>query len=166
MHSYANFRGMKLNPKKCKDMIIDFLQYKPSNPNPLRIGPMELEQVQSYKLLGVYVSNNLTWDVHCNYIVKKANKRLYAIRILKKCGLSTLDLIQVYCSIIRSILEYGAPVWSGLPQFLSDLIESVQRRVLRIIYPGLSYEQALVESKLPTLKSRREELCIKFMCKS
>jgi hypothetical protein len=92
---------------------------------------------------------------------------LYAIRILKKCGLPSIDLILVYCSIIRSILEYASTVWAALPDFLSDLIESVQKKVhvLRIIYPDLPYIDALSQSNLPSLKCRRDEACIKFIKK-
>lgn len=38
-----------LNPKKCKDIVIDFLHYKPCEPAPLMIGSLALEQVGSYK---------------------------------------------------------------------------------------------------------------------
>ena len=93
----------------------------------------------------------------------KANKRLFAIRVLKKCGLSRADLTQVYCSIIRSVLEYASPVWAALPIFLSDYVESVQKRALRIIHPYLSYEDALQVSGLLSLRARREDACIRFM---
>ena len=31
--SYASSHGMKLNPSKCKELRVDFLQYKPSDLN-------------------------------------------------------------------------------------------------------------------------------------
>ena len=96
---------------------------------------------------------------HCNYIVKKANKRLYAIRVLKKCGLSCTDFTLVCFSIIRSILEYASssPVGAALPLFLSDLIESVQKRAL------LFTLSQVMKRPLLHPKSRREEFCIRFM---
>ena len=78
-------------------------------------------------LLGARLSDNLTWNEHVTHIVKKGNKQLYVIRALKKCGLTDRKLILVYCSIIRSVLEYASPAWAGLAQYLSDHIESVQR---------------------------------------
>ena len=67
---------------------------------------------------------------------EKGSKRLYAIRALKKCRLTDRQLILVYCSIIRSVLEYASPAWAGLTQYLSDQIESIQKRAHKIIFPS------------------------------
>ena len=39
--------------------------------------------------------------------------------------------------------EYASPAWAGLTQYLSDQIESIQKRALKIIFPSLCYEDAL-----------------------
>ena len=44
---------------------------------------------------------------------------------------------------VRSVLEYAAQVWQDVPAYLSDAIESIQRRALGIIFPNSSYQQAL-----------------------
>ena len=161
--SYASSHGMKLNPSKCKELRIDFLQYKPSDLPPLQMSGSIIEQVSSYKLLGVHLSHNLSWSIHCDYIVKRARKRLYVLRVLMKSGLPPADLIQVYCSLVRPILEYASPVWAALPNCLVQLVESVQKSALRIIFPDCSYESALVRCGLPTLLSRRDEACRRFI---
>ena len=107
---YATARGMRLNPTKCKEMLFDFLHYRLPIQSPLSIGAQAAEFVESFKLLGVHFSRNLTWSVHCDKIVKKANKRLYIINQLRKAGYSTKELVSVYCILIRPILEYAAPV--------------------------------------------------------
>ena len=43
-----------------------------------------IERVPNYKLLGEIISEDLTWNEHCDYIHKKALKRLYALRALKR----------------------------------------------------------------------------------
>ena len=78
-------------------------------------------------------------------------------------GLPPADLIQVYCSLVRPILEYASPVWAALPNCLVQLVESVQKSALRIIFPDCSYESALVRCGLPTLLSRRDEACRRFI---
>ena len=66
--------------------------------------------------------------------IKKATMRLFLLRTLKRVGLGTNDLVLVYCSIVRSIIEYASPVWAAIPLYLDELIESVQRKALKIIF--------------------------------
>ena len=160
---YASSHGMKLNPSKCKELRIDFLQYKPSDLPPLEMSGSVIEQVSSYKLLGVYLSHNLSWSIHCDYIVNRVRKRLYAIRVLRKSGLPPADLIQVYCSLVRPILEFASSVWAALPECLVQLVESVQKSALRIIFPDCFYESALVSCGLSTLLARCEDACRRFI---
>ena len=47
----------------------------------------------------------------------------------------------------------------NLPAYLSDQIERVQKIVLRILSPEVSYSKALEDADLKTLFHRREELC-------
>jgi hypothetical protein len=85
------------------------------------------------------------------------SKRFYCIRCLVHAGVRDSDIIVVYSSIIRSILEYACPVWHpGLTQQLSEDIEAIQKRCLRIIYPAITYAEALVISGLERLDERRE----------
>ena len=62
----------------------------------------EIDSVGSFKFLGIYISSDLSWTKHCDVLVKKANRRLYAIRKLKGAR------VKKYFSLIRSILEYGS----------------------------------------------------------
>ena len=80
---FAAERGMRLNTEKCREMVINFLQYQLA---PLQLVGSVIEWVSSYnKILGVRISNDLTWNVHIDYhVFKKANKRLYALALLKK----------------------------------------------------------------------------------
>ena len=75
------------------------------------IGGTVIDRVQSYKLLGLHISIDLTWNSHCETVYKKAVKRLYDLRVLKKAGMSTGDLVSVYCSIVRSTVECASPAW-------------------------------------------------------
>ena len=55
------------------------------------------------------------------------------LRLLKKSNVSTDTLITVYITIIRPVLEYACQVWYyNVQQYLSDDIEYIQKRALRI----------------------------------
>ena len=122
IYTHASLRDMKLNSKKCKEMIINLMQYSQSPLPPLTVGGSFIERVLTYKLLGVYISEDLSWNVHIKHIVKKANKCLYALRTLKKRNLTIMQLVQVYCNIVRSVLEHACLVWAALPKCLDDAI--------------------------------------------
>ena len=96
IYDYASTRGMRLNSKKCKEMIINFLQYRLQFRDALQVGGNTIERVSSYKLLGVYLNNDLSWNLHCDYITKKANKRLYILRILRRARIGYQQLVTVY----------------------------------------------------------------------
>ena len=54
-------------------------------------------------------------------IVKKTGKRLYRLYQLRRAGITQKDLLSVYVSVVRPVLEYACPVWhTNLPQYLSD----------------------------------------------
>lgn len=163
IHHFASMRGMRLNPKKCKEIFINSLQYRLPTQS-LFIGDYIVESVESFKLLGVYLSYDLTWNTHCDYIIKKALKRLYIIRQLRKAGYNKEELVTLYCCLVRPILEYAVPVWAALPSYLCENIESIQRRAMRIIFPGIpSYSSSLESANLNSLRDRRSEICEKFI---
>ena len=120
--------------------------------------------VKTYKLLGVTIREDLKWNSHVDCIIAEAAKRLYALRLLKPAGVNPNDILKVYISNVRSILEYAIQVWQDIPEYLSDRIECIQNRALRIIYPECTaYNQALSEANVSSLANRRVSLCRRFV---
>ena len=68
-------------------MSIDFLHYNSKQCLPVATGGVVVEHVSSFKLLGVYIAEDLTWAVHCDLVVKRANRRLYVLRPIRNCGI-------------------------------------------------------------------------------
>ena len=120
---WTSMNCMKINPKKSKEMIISFthdVHFKKFVPN-IIIEGNPVEVVDHAKLLGVILSDDLTWNMHVDSIVKKAAKRVYMLYQLKRAGISQSDLVTVYLSVVRPVLEYACPVWhTNLPKYLSD----------------------------------------------
>ena len=112
---------------------------------PISIDGHDIVVVPHAKLLGVMISKDLKWIEHVDYICKKASKRLYPLRLIKRASIPAGKLVRVYTTCVRPILEFSCEVWHySLAQHLSDEIESIQRRALRIIFPDLKHEDALV----------------------
>ena len=132
-------------------MVFDFSKEKRNFPL-LQIDNIEVERVNSAEILGVMIQNNMNWWEHVTKIVKKAGKRLYMLRLLKRANANTKALSTVYITVIRPVLEYACQVWHfNIPEYLSDDIERVQKRALRIILPELCYADAREFINIPLL---------------
>ena len=55
---------------------------------PIYIDGIAVEKVESFKFLGVHITNKLKWSTHTDSVVKKAQHRLFNLRRLKKYILS------------------------------------------------------------------------------
>ena len=163
--AWSKSNYMKLNTTKTKEMLITFSRPPPKVPS-ITVEGVPLERVDCVTLLGVKLSADLTWHSHVQYIISKAQSRLFSLNLLRRAKVAPKDIVQVYCSKVRPVIEYAAPVWhSSLSKELSDNLEDLQIRALRIAYPMLSYEQSLLESGLPSLSERRTSLCKMFFDK-
>ena len=127
-----------LNADKCKELIIDFGKSK-HRFNSISADSKELELVDHPKILGVTIASILQWNylIEFHEVIRKANKRIYFL-ILLKCARGPInDVVSFYFTCIRPVLEYCAPVFHhALPAYLSDEPERVQKRALSIISPN------------------------------
>ena len=51
---------------------------------------------------------------------------------------------------------------TNLSIYLSDNVDMIQKRAVRAIFPGMSYDYILTHISLSTLKDRRDYLCKKY----
>ena len=70
----------------------------------------QLEVISQIKLVGLIVSDNLSWHENTIYICRKATTKLWIIRRMKSLSLSDEQLFEIYCKEIRSKVEFGVPV--------------------------------------------------------
>ena len=162
---WANKNKMKLNGKKTMEIRISFRKKVPIW-TPITINSEVIQSVQSAKLLGFVINDKLNWDDHLKMIFNKCNQRMYFIGCMMRAGFKNVEIVAFFCASIRSILEYGAPVWhNAITQKQSNEIEAYQRRLIKLIekihpqnhnYP---YENLLEKYDLYTLYNRRENLC-------
>ena len=120
-----------------------------------KIDDVVLEEVIVEKDLGVFISNNMDWSYHINYLINKANKQLgrikHAFEYIDEYIISLL-----YNSLIRPHLEYGAVVWSPHRQGEIDKLEKVQHRATKISsLVGLNQGEINIKLKSPCLEDRR-----------
>jgi hypothetical protein len=131
---------MELNATKCK--TTHFSRKRAPTRTQYSINENIVEQVSTFKDLGVLISNNLSWSKHIESIVSKANKTLGLIKRICKEVKNTNTRRILYCALVRPKLEYASSVWSPYTIKNRLLIENVQRRATKFIlnYPdNMSY---------------------------
>ena len=70
----------------------------------------DIERVTHAEVLGVTLSADLSWNAHVYTIVSMDRTRVFTIYQLMRAGIGQCDLLRVYVSVIRPVLEYACPV--------------------------------------------------------
>ena len=130
-----------------------------------------LDTVEQTKILGIILCDSLKWSAHVDYMIKRANKKIWLLRKMKQLKLDTNILVDFYCKEIRSILEFGAVVWhSGLTMKMTKQIERIQKICINLILCDsdvqVSYFVGCTLLNLEPLHFRRMDLCIRFIQKA
>lgn len=64
-----------------------------------------VEQVQSFKCVGVHHSENLSRSVNTSAMMKNARQRLYLLRVLRRNSMEKTLLFSFYKAAVESILN-------------------------------------------------------------
>ena len=164
--SWTESNLMKLNEAKCHYMM--FTRSKTNFVTRLKVNDQTIDQKTVSKLLGVWISEDLSWSRNCQEICKKAYSRLSMITKLKYAGVPIEDLLNIYILFIRSVAEYCAVVFhTSLTQNEARKLEMIQKTCLRVILGEMyiNYTAALEMCGLQTLADRRQERCLNFALK-
>jgi hypothetical protein len=68
--------NLSLNAIKTKEMVVDYRKRRTVHA-PILIARAVVEQVESFKFLGVHITNILTWSKHTKTVVKRARHNLF-----------------------------------------------------------------------------------------
>ena len=122
-----------------------------------------IEVVSIAKLLGLNISSDLQWNFHVAETSKKVASRLYFLKQLKRAKFPAKELLIFYLTCIRPVTEYACPVFhNALPAYLFAELEQLQKRAMRIVFPFVSYSDALHQANLETLSRRRQSITTKL----
>jgi hypothetical protein len=88
--------------------------------------------VSSTKALELTLDENLTWRNHAEVITKKISSRIGALKRVREL-IDKETAIKAYKGFIEPYFSYCAPAWDGLGVTLSDRLQKLQNRVVRVI---------------------------------
>ncbi len=103
---------LSLNIDKTKELVVDFRRQSREH-TPISIDKTPVERVNSFKFLGVHITEDLTWSAHTDAVLKKAHQRLFFLRRLRKFGMSPSILRSFYTCTVESILTGCITAWFG-----------------------------------------------------
>ena len=156
---------MDFSTKKCNIMRITKKQVPFTNC--VHMDDTVLEEIKEFKDLGILTDCSLSWNSHTDMITAKANRMLGLIKSKCKDLKDAATLKTLFCSIVRSNLEYCSVVWSPFTKRNIDKLERIQRRATKFILKSNDqYDILLRELNLLTLEQRRFLFDVTFLFKA
>ena len=126
----------------------------PRSKDCISIHLQEVEVVDKLKILGVTFNRYVSWCDLVSAIAKSASRRLFPLRLLRP-HVDDSCLKKIYYGIMRSIIEYAAPLFVGLSKKESKKLDSLQKRFHKLLCGGSCSKECL-----PPLSDRRRQLAI------
>lgn len=142
---------LTMNTKKTKCMLIRNQTTIHENLRlNLIIDQTPVEQVKSYRYLGLMIQEDLKWDNHVELLARRVTSFCGVInRIGGKVNNSIL--ISIYYAHIHSTFTYLLPIWGPTaPSFLLDWLQICQNNAIRRVFATEYYNGTLNTSQLMT----------------
>lgn len=132
---------LQLNVDKTKELVIHASK-PPSGLNHISIHGQSVEQVSTFKYLGLTIDNKLNFNEHATITQKRAQQRLYIIRKLKSLSVAPHLLLLLYKSIIQPLLLYCSPCFFNILTVTSKnkliKISNLASKIIHLPTPSLT----------------------------
>ena len=147
-------QNLSLNIGKVKCMLISRKKSRPVLP--VYIDNQRIEQVSSFKLLGVTVTQDLSWSTHIGNVCSRAKKTIGLLyRLFGKAGPTTLS--HLYKVMVSPLLDYSSAIWDPNHEVHRRSLERVQNFVARVTLNDWCTDPQCLRDKFdwPPLQKRR-----------
>ena len=147
---WSELNHMALNPDKTKCMLITTRQKRQNLPvklPPIHIANKVVEEVDSHKVLGVIIDNNLSWSNHISSLCKKLSKKVYQFTKIKHF-LNYHSKKMFFHAHVQSVIDYASTLWDNASANTLKPLSSLHRRAVKII---LNKSTSLTSSDYKTL---------------
>ena len=114
-----------------------------------------LHNENTVKLLGIWIDDKLTFEMHVKTLLKKGNQKLHALmRVSKYISEEKLRILMK--AFIESQFNYCPLLWMFHSRTINHRINSLQERALRVVYKddNLTFEQLLKKDNSFTTHER------------
>jgi hypothetical protein len=117
---------MNINTEKTK--FLHFSGKRAPQPSIVTVNGMNIQRVDSAKLLGIYICDNLKWNVQIEFCTSMASKRLFNLLQLRRTNATNSVKLAAYEAFVRSILTYCFPCMCNMSAYLKNKLRKVEKR--------------------------------------
>lgn len=155
---WCNNNGLILNINKCA--VVSYTR----NLRPILFDytfeGITIQRVTSFKDLGVIFDQKLSFELHLNSIINKANSTLGFVKRFSKEFRDPYVIKSLYSTLVRPHLEYASQIWSPFYSSHISRIESIQKNFLRFALRHLPWNNHLI---LPPYRDRLKLIDLKTL---
>ena len=132
VHKWLCANKLTLNVSKSKYMIIANKRKPPKEDFEVKINNVKLDRCSSYKYLGIFIDEDLSWKPHISYLCEKVTKVCGMFAKLRYC-VSDDILKTVYHALVASHLNYCNLIWGNATESNLKPLITLQNRVVKIM---------------------------------
>lgn len=131
LDKYCEENCLDLNPSKC--CVVTYSRKRKLVEYDYTLKNVSLSRETVVRDLGVFHDSKLLFDAHIDSIVSKASRALGFLMRTSSDFKQAKTLKILYCSLVRSNLEFASQVWS--PRYLTYIsrLENVQKRFIKFL---------------------------------
>ena len=141
---------LSLNVKKTKELVLD--PRSVGDHSPVVIHDSPIEQVSSYRYLGVHLDDTFSWYVHVDNLCSRLQQRLYFLRRLRVYGVDKNIMFLFYQAVLESLIRYGMSSWYG------NLSTKLKTKLARLVNTAM---KVIGKSDNQTLQSMYEQTVLR-----
>jgi hypothetical protein len=174
--AWAKRFGMKFAPQKYE--LIHFTRRRTAFnlAATIRLGETIQHPKQEVRILGVWIDPKLKWAAHIRQVLGKAPSYQRAIdtTAASTWGACFRAARQVYCSVFRAGITYGAPIWhtpssNGKAKGLAHKLIGVQNKAIRRVagtYKATRTERVETECLVPPINLYLDNVAARYRDKA
>ena len=133
----------------------------------LKLDDVQLQQVSSYKYLGVTLDPSLNFKQHLASVTRTVSHKLYILSRLRRY-LSDRAALLIYKSMVLPYMDYSDVVYTKAAEADLDRLQRLQNRALKICLNSNRHESTEYihrQTKVPLLDNRRKNHLLSYMYK-
>ncbi len=102
------------------------------NPPVITVNNSVLQYVDTFKLLGCYISHDLKWNAHIDHVLTQIAKGVAMLASVKQYFSVNIKSL-MYFAFVNSYLLYCVSVWGNAAAYLLNKVVVLQKKALRLI---------------------------------